>query len=275
MELPHSKERQGYINKIKTIETNLKNAAAVEVNRDQLARVQKQLDLIAEKYQYSNSIGSARYKMYELQALVHYFNGNDEEALDFINQAIETRGENYARAEKLKNQLLANTPSLDTAQTPQKSKKRLVGLEGWLAIFTVGVGLSIISLIISLVGYPSAYDDAASAEVHASGFLASVSPLLTLEVIYHLSIIAIATTLLVLLAKHKRSSKTLAIIFLIVPIAFGMIDYAWASVVFNNYNLDSSLLNEAGGDLVRSILIAWIWVPYFLISKRVKATLTK
>lgn len=275
MELPHSKDRQSYINKIKTIEANLKSATAVEVDEEQLARVQKQLDLLAEKYQYSNSIGSARYKMYELQALVHYFKGNDEEALDFINQATETRGEKYARAEKLKSQLLASTPSIDADQTSEKPKKKLVGLEGWLAVFTVGVGISIISLVISLVGYPSAYDEAATADIHISGFLATISPLLTLEVMYHLSIIAIATILLVLLAKHKRSAKTLAIIFLIIPIAFGMIDYAWASVVFNNYNLESSLLNEAGGDLARSIFIAWIWVPYFLVSKRVKATLTK
>ena len=44
------------------------------------------LDALADKYQYSEEISTARYKLYELQALVHYFDGDDDGALDFINQ---------------------------------------------------------------------------------------------------------------------------------------------------------------------------------------------
>ena len=104
MQLPQSKARQTYIEQVKVIEANLKDATSGETNKSLLLLVQKRLDSLAEKYQFSEEIGTARYKLYELQALVHYFSGHDD-ALDFINQAIETRGETYAKAEKLKKQL--------------------------------------------------------------------------------------------------------------------------------------------------------------------------
>ena len=105
MQLPQSQARQKYIEQIKVVEANLKDATSGEKDKALLAQVQKRLDSLAEKYQFSEEIGTARYKLYELQALVHYFNGHDDDALDFINQAIETRGESYAKAEKLKKQL--------------------------------------------------------------------------------------------------------------------------------------------------------------------------
>ena len=105
MQLPHSQARQKYIEQIKVVEANLKDATSGEKDKALLAQVQKRLDSLAEKYQFSEEIGTARYKLYELQALVHYFNGHDDDALDFINQAIDTRGETYAKAEKLKQKL--------------------------------------------------------------------------------------------------------------------------------------------------------------------------
>lgn len=107
MQLPHSSARTAYIEQIKIIEANLKDATSGEKDEALLKQTQKRLDTLAEKYQYNEAIGTARYKLYELQALVHYFRGNDDDALDFINQAIETRGDNYARAEKIKKLLLA------------------------------------------------------------------------------------------------------------------------------------------------------------------------
>ena len=104
MELPHSKTRQNYIEQVKVIETNLKDATSGKIDHALLSQAQKRLDALASKYQYSEEIGTARYKLYELQALVHFFKGDDDAALDFINQAIEVRGDSYARAEKLKAQ---------------------------------------------------------------------------------------------------------------------------------------------------------------------------
>jgi len=105
MQLPHSETRKKYIEQIKIVEANLKDATSGDIDHALLSQVQKRLDALAEKYQYNEDIGTARYKLYELQAMVHYFKGHDDDALDFINQAIETRGDNYTRAEKLKTQI--------------------------------------------------------------------------------------------------------------------------------------------------------------------------
>lgn len=143
MQLPHSKTRQTYIDHIKIIEANLKDATADKTDKALLAQVQKRLDTLADKYQFNEEIGTARYKLYELQALVHYFNGYDDDALDFINQAVETRGETYAKAEKLKKQLSLGDSYLSKTTNPDKMTKeqrrdQKIGLEGWLALFMVG-----------------------------------------------------------------------------------------------------------------------------------------
>lgn len=122
MELPHSKTRQAYIEQISVVEANLKEATSGAIDRALLSQVQKRLDTLAGKYQYNEEIGTARYKLYELQALVHFFKGDDDTALDFINQAIETRGDSYSRAEKLKAQILKKSEPNEEISTHRQTK---------------------------------------------------------------------------------------------------------------------------------------------------------
>lgn len=124
MQLPHSQARLKYIEQIKVVEANLKDAISGEKDKALLAQVQKRLDSLAEKYQFSEEIGTARYKLYELQALVHFFNGRDDDALDFINQAIETRGDTYTRAEKLKQRLKKEIQLTSSSRRPISGAER-------------------------------------------------------------------------------------------------------------------------------------------------------
>lgn len=282
MQLPHSRTQAVYIEQIKAVEAKLKEATSGEENHTLLLEVQKRLDLLAEKYQNSDELGTARYKLYELQALVHYFSGDDDDALDFINQAIETRGDSYPRAEKLKSQLLTKTHTSKNADlnsmTKQERRKKLIGLEGWLAFFVVGVSLGILLGIINLFGYPSVFNDLASVQSQAPEFVAAMMPALWFEILTNIASIALAVWLIVLLAQHKKSAKTVAIIYLVsTPLLF-IVDYAWVSSIFDSFNLGSDAqreLSSAAGDSGRSIIGAFIWAPYFLVSKRVKRTLTK
>lgn len=109
MELAQSTIQQNYIRQIKILESKIKKASESELDFDLLDDAQKKLDALAMKYQNNTKISSAAYKLYELQATIYYFNGNDADALDFIDQAIETRGRSYPRAEKLKASLLKNS----------------------------------------------------------------------------------------------------------------------------------------------------------------------
>lgn len=162
MQLPHSQDKQKYIEQIKAIEANLKDATSGEIDKILLEKVQKQLDSLAEIYQFNEDIGASRYKLYELQALVHFFNGQDDDALDFINQAIETRGDNYARAEKLKQKLQGSSTSFEqhhAANAPAISdeERRIINTSAaidrasfWALAF--GIIYIIIGLLILLLG---------------------------------------------------------------------------------------------------------------------------
>ena len=283
MQLPHSKAAQSYKEHVRTIELNLKDATSGERDDSLLSMVQKRLDALAEKYQYNEEIGAARYKLYDLQAVVHYFNGHDDDALDFINQAIETRGENYPKAEKLKQQLSPGDSYVSKTTNPDKMTKQQrrdqkIGLEGWLAFFVVGVSLGILLGIINLFGYPSVFNDLASIQAQAPEFVAAMTLALWFEILSNVASIALAIWLIVLLAQHKKLAKTVAIIYLVSSALLFIVDYAWISSIFDNFNLGSEAqreLSSAAGDSGRSIIGAFIWVPYFLVSKRVKRTLTK
>lgn len=283
MQLPQSKARQTYIEQVKVIEANLKDATSDEANKSLLSQVQKRLDSLAEKYQFSEEIGTARYKLYELQALVHYFNGHDDDALDFINQAIETRGETYAKAEKLKKQLSLGDHYLSKTANPDKMTKQQrrdnkIGLEGWLALFVVGVGIGIVLGVINLLGYGSTFNDLSTASNEAAAYVSAITPALWFEILTNIISIGLALWLIVLLAKHRRLAKKAAIVYLVSSAVFLAIDYAWASSVFDSFNVTQYVeadLRKASSDTGRAIIAAFIWVPYFLVSKRVKRTLVK
>lgn len=283
MQLPHSENRQKYIDQIKVVEANLKDATSGEKDKALLALVQKRLDSLAEKYQFSEEIGTARYKLYELQALVHYFNGHDDDALDFINQATEMRGETYAKAEKLKKQLSLGDSYLSKTTNPDKMTKeqrrsQKIGLEGWLAFFIVGTSIGILLGVINLLGYGSAFNDLASVQNDAPDYVAAMTPVLWFEILTNMLSIGLAIWLIVLLAKHRKLAKNVAIAYLVSSAALLIIDYAWAASVFDTFNVTQYVqaeMSKAAGDVGRGVIAAFIWVPYFLISKRVKRTLTK
>jgi hypothetical protein len=273
MHLPESAKHDKYRKDIAHIEHAIKTITQKGYDEHSFSHVQSQLDQVAETYQYDEALGTLRYKMYELQALIHYFLGRDDEALSFIDQAIDMRGESYPKAENMIAQIQDQPTTTATASTKHN---KLVGLEGWLALYIVGLGITGIVTIISLLGYGSTLTDLNSIQDQDPGMYQSFQGIINYEIFYHLLIIALITTVIVLLAKHKKLARTFAIGYMTSLIVFPTIDYIWGSSLASAYNLDlSKELGEAGGEIGRNIIYAAIWIPYFFVSKRVKATLTK
>lgn len=105
MDLPTAKLRQDYVDEIKVIEANIKDIASGLAPQELYQYSQDKLDKLADRFQHDKHLGTALYKLYELQAMLYYFQNRDDDALKFIQQAIETKGSSYHRAEKLIQQI--------------------------------------------------------------------------------------------------------------------------------------------------------------------------
>lgn len=272
MQLPQSKASQAYLEQIKNVEANLKEATAGDRDKALLALIQKRLDSLAEKYQYNEEIGNARYKLYELQAFVHYFNGFDDDALDFINQAIEMRGSSYERAEKLKKKLSLGDSYLSKTTNPDKMTKeqqreQKIGLEGWLALFTVSIGISTIAYavlavysLINLNNLPQNADSFASS---------LMSPYYSFLAFAGAVMVGLGVWLVVLLAKWRKLARWIGIVFASLSVIIAFVDYTWYADLMTQ--LSGLGPNSASG----GTFVAMLWIIYLCVSRRVKRTLTR
>ncbi len=121
MELPATKLREEYADEIKVIEANIKDIASGSAPQELYEYSQNKLDNLANRFQDNERLGTARYKLYELQALLYYFKNRDEDALAFIQQAVEMRGSSYKRAAQLIEQI-QSAPADIVAQKEHRKK---------------------------------------------------------------------------------------------------------------------------------------------------------
>lgn len=288
MDLPRNKQHQAYIHSIKELEEIFKRTMSGDVSSDiNLGSVQNKLDAVAEKYQNNDTIGAARYKLYELQAFIYYFEHKDNEALNFINQAIETRGSSYTKAENLKFSLsklneATIRPSIvvESEMTKIQKRKKLIGVEGWLAIFILGLFLAAIQTVYNFFssGFISS-SDTESLNAYQSGLGDKLQTVVVFESFAILAYVTLIIITLVLLFRRSKLAKPFAIITLLFFTIYGSLDYAITSSMFTSDILNTvemqKLMTKYAGEIGKGVIAALIWIPYFLISKRVKATLTK
>lgn len=151
--------------------------------------------------------------------------------------------------------------------------EELKGLGGWLILVGIGVVIAPIKMLVSYVPlYVSMFKDGtwrALTSVNSEAYNQFWAPLLIGEIIYN-SIIFLGCTYLVYLyfTKHYLFPR-LFIALMIVSLVFIPIDSWLVRIVLPNEPIFDA---DTTKEFARTLIGCIIWIPYILISKRVKLT---
>lgn len=146
----------------------------------------------------------------------------------------------------------------------------LVGISGWLLL-----------PMLALFGTPLALAGGIILDVNALvktpvleyAFLAGA---VLLEIALSVVLIAFDTVLLVFFFQKRRFAPRLYIAFMVSVLAFNLLTMAAVLLASQVEGLDLRKAMETGGEgMARSMLFSAIWIPYFCVSKRVKATFVR
>lgn len=163
-------------------------------------------------------------------------------------------------------------PAPHTPPEPQDK-----GVKGWLMLYAVGLVLTAGNIIIGLLDYPSVFTDMEPMQLDAPDLYAAITSVLWLEIILNAAALGLGITTLIQLLRQKRHTPALAIAYMLLLVASTLLSYGMVNAIAGDYpDIDfSEALNVGSTDAIRNAVYAAVWIPYFVTSKRVKATLVK
>ena len=167
-------------------------------------------------------------------------------------------------------------PDSDTSLAPEQAlfagtlldaDRHLEGLGGWLTL----IGISLVLSPLLMLSTIAKSDLPMLLDAKYQPFLekhTAIHMLILFEVATNLCFIAVLGALNYLFFKKKRSFPTYMILYLAFHVVFLCGD-AVAAYVISPATQGSA---ESVSSTIRTVVSAAVWVPYFLISRRVKAT---
>ena len=155
-------------------------------------------------------------------------------------------------------------------------EKKLEGLGGWLILVGIGIIASPIRMIAVIYpGYSKLFTDGSWQALTTSGtesFKPFWAPIIISEIAINGALILVWFFIAFLFFTKKRLFPKLFIGIWVFSLAFILVDaVAIRAVLPNEEIFDPDTTKE----FARSLITALIWVPYMLLSKRVKATFVK
>jgi hypothetical protein len=157
-----------------------------------------------------------------------------------------------------------------------ENSQKLNGIGGWLVLVIIGLIVSPIRIGYFLFStYLPLFTDGAWAAITTPGtklYHPLWAPLLVFEIVGNLGIIVLAALTLWHLFRKSRLTPRLGVAWLSWALFFVVVDFFAADLI-----PAIAAQNDADSvrELTRTLIASAIWIPYFLVSKRVKATFVR
>ncbi|MDZ7322702.1 MULTISPECIES: DUF2569 domain-containing protein [Kosakonia] len=137
-------------------------------------------------------------------------------------------------------------------------------IRGWLFVPAIGLVLSLLSVIVSFSATLKVVME------HYSVLVGGQKGMLVFELVFYGVMFAYTVFVGSLFFRKKRLLPRFYIGFLLLWIAFHGVDVWLAHQVF-----DVPYVYDTVSSLLRSVISAAIWIPYFVVSERVKRTFVR
>ena len=139
---------------------------------------------------------------------------------------------------------------------------RYGNINGWVVLPIIGLFITILSTIFNL--FKSGYFDNSTWNLTTISSLRLYQVVLAFELFIHSALIIIPTALLFLAFRFDRRFPQFMIYYYILVVIFALLDQLAIMLLPEISN------TQALADLARSIVVAAIWIPFFIHSKRCK-----
>jgi hypothetical protein len=153
--------------------------------------------------------------------------------------------------------------------------QRHTGLGGWLILPALGLVASPFRVLFTMGKNWSAYSPQtwhSLTDPSASAYHGMWAPVLIFELLVNLTILSFTVFLITLFFQRRRTFPPLFVTFLLFVAITATLDHYGAQMIPAVAARNSS---SASRELIQSYLACAIWIPYMLVSKRVKATFVR
>ena len=156
----------------------------------------------------------------------------------------------------------------------------LTGIGGWLILVAIGVTLRPLVLLgqLALGSHDSFNQDVWEAMTipGRDSYQAALAPLIITETAGNLLLLIGSVLVLVLFYRRQRSFPVTFIVLLAFSAVFLVFDvWAGSHLLKHETTTKPGLMGQEVRNAIQSVAQALIWIPYLLVSRRVKATFTR
>ncbi len=191
--------------------------------------------------------------------------------LSFILAIILTFFIKWWKDYKSTGKLISEDPTIKVEESGVKP-----GIRGWLILVAIGVVFSPLLILLALfTEFLPIFTDGSwelLTNPNSAYYIPGIGALLKFEIIGNILFFVLALYSLFLFFKKDKRFPKFFIALLAYSVLFSILDSIFASSI---PGLDEQLNLEGDKELIRSIIVTAIWIPYMLKSRLVKVTFVK